>query len=516
MFKRMSLAGKIGVGFALLILIAVALGGFAVWKMHGVKEHATQLALEYVPEVSVANDIERNSLLTMYAMRGWGLSEDQSYYDEGMKKLTEVDKYLADAKALADSAKNLTELKGQVETAEQNVATYRDLVAQTAACFKAMNELRAALDSDAKEYMDNCAAFLKTQNDKFASELAERSEKIKLAQEIVNLGTEVRVANFKGQAENDTEHIQSAIEKLSGLKTLTDALMKLAKEPEEIDRIKIILSAGEGYADALKKFVAEFRKGPMADASVLQSCLAEMDLDAGSYVSACSEFLSGEQTNMATALADRVLKINMVSDIIDAGNDVQQAVWRSQALRDPELIRGTKTDFEKMDKLFADLRAISFDPANLAQIDATAAAGKAYHGAMDSFLAEWLKLQDIAAKRTAAGNKVIETAQATSAAGMASTKDIADNAASALSTASSLMIGGLIVAAILGIALAFIIVLSITRPIANVIRGLMQGAEQVGSAASQVLRPANRWPRAPASRPPASRSPRPRSRKCPR
>ena len=37
MFKNMTLGAKIAVGFAALILIALALGGLAVWNMNNVK-----------------------------------------------------------------------------------------------------------------------------------------------------------------------------------------------------------------------------------------------------------------------------------------------------------------------------------------------------------------------------------------------------------------------------------------------------------------------------------------------
>ncbi|MBW1759125.1 MAG: hypothetical protein JRI88_02160, partial [Deltaproteobacteria bacterium] len=63
--KNITLGMKISLGFGILILIACILGTMAVWNMRGVEEESTKLAKEYVPEVGVANHIERYSLATM-------------------------------------------------------------------------------------------------------------------------------------------------------------------------------------------------------------------------------------------------------------------------------------------------------------------------------------------------------------------------------------------------------------------------------------------------------------------
>jgi methyl-accepting chemotaxis protein len=68
--KNIKLGIKIGGGFGVLILIACALGGLAVFNMKSVETDSIRLAQEYVPQVGIANELERSSLLTMYAWRG--------------------------------------------------------------------------------------------------------------------------------------------------------------------------------------------------------------------------------------------------------------------------------------------------------------------------------------------------------------------------------------------------------------------------------------------------------------
>ena len=74
--KNMKLSTKLGVGFGLLVLIAVALGSVAVWQMRGVQGDVVRLDEEFVPEVDIASEVERNFLTTMLNLRSYTASED--------------------------------------------------------------------------------------------------------------------------------------------------------------------------------------------------------------------------------------------------------------------------------------------------------------------------------------------------------------------------------------------------------------------------------------------------------
>ena len=91
MLKNAKLGQRIGMGFGALIIIAVALGGLAVVNMTRVKGQSQILANEHVKAWSVANQVERDSLATMYAMRGYALSQDAKFWETGSAKLKEVE-----------------------------------------------------------------------------------------------------------------------------------------------------------------------------------------------------------------------------------------------------------------------------------------------------------------------------------------------------------------------------------------------------------------------------------------
>ena len=131
----MKLGTKIIAGFAGLILIAILLGITAIWKMSDVKAIATTLASDLMPASSVANNVEREALATMYEMRGYAFTEDTNYLTKSIANLADVKKYLQEAKDLAAKSgdQDLSFLKQAADKAEAKALEYEDLAKQTVA-----------------------------------------------------------------------------------------------------------------------------------------------------------------------------------------------------------------------------------------------------------------------------------------------------------------------------------------------------------------------------------------------
>ncbi|MEW5775161.1 MAG: methyl-accepting chemotaxis protein, partial [Thermodesulfobacteriota bacterium] len=343
MFKDLKLGVKLGLGFGLLIAITCALGGMAILNMRTVQTGAERLDKEYVPEVDIANDLERFTLLTMYSMRGYALSEEGRYWEEGEVYLGEVGKSLAAAKEHAEKYPALVKLKEQAATAQARTGEYRSLVQETHRLITAIAANRKDMDAAAGAYMKNCNDFLASQNEAMLREMAEK--------------------------------------------------------------------AG------------------------------------------------------AEKLAERLKKITLINDVIDLGNDTRVRNFKAQALRDPAIIQEAMPNFAKMDEAFDKLRAVTRLDVNIRQLADTRAAAGAYRKAMESFLANWLKLQDVGKARGAAGDAALEAAKATAQAGMEQTRDISGEAVKNLSAASAVMLIGLAVALALGAAIATVLTRAVTGPV---------------------------------------------------
>ncbi len=360
----MKLGAKIASGFGSLIVIALVLGGLAVYNMKNVEKESAKLADEYVPEVEYCNNVERASMKTMYAMRGYGLTQEQHYYDQGVKGLEEVATWLQKCDELAQEATHLVKLGPAVEATRESVSEYEALVAQTVELDQKMVANRTSLDEAAGMYIGNCNTFLTGQTQKMQEEIA---------------------ANTEG--------------------------------------------------DQLKK---------------------------------------------------RLYKISEINNIIDAGNETRVACFKSQALRDPQLIRQANENFAAIERMLKDLRQVTYEKQDLEALDNIEQAAGDYQSSMNTFLANWESNLEVGRQRTKVGDQVLSIAGETAQAGVAGTRKIADGAQNALSTASMVMIIGLVVALAVGCSLAFVIARSITKPIHRIIEGLTAGSEQTASAAGQV------------------------------
>ena len=592
MFKNFKLGVKISLGFTSLIAIAVVLGGLAIYNMSKVETESQKLAKEYVPEVKVAEELRGAANRTMYEMRGYGLSEEDKFYTQAKAEMADVQKRLSEATELAKTAKNLKALQGQVDEAKKAADMYANLMTETELAIKNLDEGRQSLDKNAQSYMQNCADFLAGQNKAFKSDLNERQRKIQLVTEIVNLGTKVRVTNFKAQSQKDMSVMQDAVNLLADLGKYTGELRGVTRDTEDIKRIDDTEQAANDYSENMNLYikasnemvsagkimddsaaaymmscndflesqnksmqeefskeganlnerlekityvneiidlgnavrVGNFKAQAMLDPQMMKNAIAKfdeikkhtamlrkitrkeediqqidntesaadnylfamqdylknfealadirkgMDDSAGKYVSQCEEFLNGQQQKLTEDMHERHNKISLVNDIVNLGNDSRIKGFKSQALRSPAIMEDAMANFKTLDEKYDELRKITKLDVDLKRIDNTQAAGNKYNEGLNTFLAQWKKLQALGSQREEVGREVIQACEVTANAGIENTEEIANNAAAALSSSTKIMIGGLAVAILIGVVLSYFITRGITRPIIRVVK----------------------------------------------
>ena len=365
MWNKMSLAMKLALGFGVIVLIAIILGLMAVVNMKVVQQTANMLLKENLPEVAVANNVERWTLKTMFEMRGYVYTEDEKFLNNAREALAQVKKYLVDAKVHGDSSPRLAKLKEAAQKAEAATLEYENLANQTVELTKQLEGYRQAAESGAKVYMGTCYKFLDLQD----------------------------------------------------------------KQNEE-----------------------NFKK-EVYDKTVLANNFKSMKLD---------------------------------HELIDIGNWIIIGTWKSQFRRSSELFTETERLFDKLYKKSEELRATSDSPEELKFIDENLAAAKNYQAQMDSFLAIWLKREELNKERNDVANQVLDLTKSTAELGMEDTSKGSQSAGTALAAATGIMILGLIIGAILAILLAFLITAGITKAIIKIVTSLNEGSDQTSAAAQQV------------------------------
>ncbi|MDR3639833.1 MAG: methyl-accepting chemotaxis protein [Humidesulfovibrio sp.] len=263
MLKNLTLGAKIGGGFGVLILISMLLGGVAVYNMKRVGKVADTLQSEIAPQVSVGVQVERNVLLTMFAMRAFQYTGEDKDMAEVEKQLANVEKSLAAAADLAQKH-DMAQLKANAAKASASVVEYKGLVAQAKEMDTAKDKNLAVMVSAAQIFMKNCADFRDSQYKQLAQDLAgrvdakklkERFEKIAGINTIMELGSGVRIANFKSQATRDDSFAEAGMKNFEEINKTIEKLGPLTREPENIKQLNEIKAAGASYGAALQDFL---------------------------------------------------------------------------------------------------------------------------------------------------------------------------------------------------------------------------------------------------------------------
>ena len=263
-FKDLKIGTKLMGGTGAILLIAAALGILAIFNFSGISDKSNLLVKEYVPEVTVANDIERNSLMTMFAMRAYGYTEEEAFLKEGNEYMEKVHQNLKEARDLAKNATHLVVLGEKVDQIQKAVDEYEVLVEQTVQENKELEALRQQMDETAATYMANCAAFLDSQAEQFNEELAqnvsteklqERMKKVYIVNDIIDVGNAIRVGNFKSQATRSPVTMEAALKEFGKLESLFTQLRQITRKAENVKQIENTEKSGRAYKVAMETFL---------------------------------------------------------------------------------------------------------------------------------------------------------------------------------------------------------------------------------------------------------------------
>lgn len=260
MFKNLKLSTKLALGFGLLIVIACSLGSLAVWNMKSVANDANSLAKENVPEVKVAMDIERNSLQTMYNMRGYAYTSDEDFYQKGKQFLEVVKTKIKDAKDLAEKSKDLVKLKENAAIADTKIGEYANLVEETFNKQSELDKKRDSLNDAAAKYMTACSDFLKGQDELFekdlqdgadAAKIKERVFKMNSMNDVIDLGNATRIDSWKAQSLRNPDLLNEAIKNFPEINKKLDEIKAVTHQDINLKQIETIRASGETYKNDL-------------------------------------------------------------------------------------------------------------------------------------------------------------------------------------------------------------------------------------------------------------------------
>ena len=289
MFKDMTVGKKISMGFSIILLILVILGSLSVIQMSSIKSKSGYLAEDYLPEVVLVSQIERDAREIMYEARGYAFTEKKDYFDLAKKSLKDLHEVFKKTEELANKSTKLVKLKTELPEAIKATKEYEELLEKTAKSIDDIDNTKTNMNNAAAEFMKNVNVFLEGQGDRQDEEFSklagaqkykERAWKIKTVNDIVELGNSARLAAWKAQALRQYDGLKDSEKNLVKIFDLIGKLKPTLKDPANIKQLEEINKAASTYNKAVKDLIENYGtlekirgEREKAAASVLESAV---------------------------------------------------------------------------------------------------------------------------------------------------------------------------------------------------------------------------------------------------
>jgi methyl-accepting chemotaxis protein len=265
MFNERSLSFKISAGYIVVILILLIVGATSVVQFSAIKKEANLLTEEYVPEVSVITEMNKTVNRLSRQVLNYSYTMDQEYYLALRDDLEQLDTRFKNVKDLSERSDVLDALKGAVATLEADLGKYRNNIAEINMVVDSVQQARNDMDNYAGTYMETAGLYLDSVNTRLENAIASgRVRQVQLMKNIyvnnlIDAGNAIRVNNFKSQADREVDELEKALNTFKESYVNYTRLETVAETSAEQNQITAIRNAADGYAEAVERYIHEFR-----------------------------------------------------------------------------------------------------------------------------------------------------------------------------------------------------------------------------------------------------------------
>ncbi len=261
MLKNMRIGRKIasGIGIMLIIILAVLL--FTYNNLNKIAETSNELDQAVIPEIDETGQLELHMLETMYAMRGYGLTGREDLLIQAKDYFKEAKEHIDSSISLTQEHSELTGLAASMQIISADYTKYEALIKDTEAVFVEIQEARISLDENAAIFIGNAEAYEENMFTKLESQVSSRDTvdriqsrilKAKMITDVVDLGNQTRIMNFKAQALNDTTIFNEAYSLFDEMFVITSQLKNASTDQLNVDQMVNIENSVTQYRNAMQ------------------------------------------------------------------------------------------------------------------------------------------------------------------------------------------------------------------------------------------------------------------------
>ena len=263
---------------------------------------------------------------------------------------------------------------------------------------------------------------------------------------------------------------QTSIQELARLKEYLDAVNAHATQYPRLSHLKksaeTINAQLAGYGEISGKIEAIIKE--------IQGLREKMNASALALVKNATEYLQSqnvkftneiERLSAVQALQARLKKINLIAESLRIVDEIRIKNFKAQAANDPGIMQEALTQFAGILKNLFQLKDITLEEEDLKSLAAIQENVMRYKKAMQILMNDWLSLGKLNEESGQAAGLIMEESKRMAVAGMENVKDVSMSGVRQLDAARNVMLGGLILALIIGTFLSFFIARGITRPV---------------------------------------------------
>ncbi|MBN2965196.1 chemotaxis protein [Sulfurospirillum sp. T05] len=185
-------------------------------------------------------------------------------------------------------------------------------------------------------------------------------------------------------------------------------------------------------------------------------------------------------------IMERIDKIILANEMAMLANNSRVLGQRALAINDSTLITLAVENFTKAANINQNLISNTRNPQTIVLLENILASSKIYEGSLREMLAVMEETAKENALRIQLAAEVIKAAEATLHLGLDNVDTLSQESTASLQTSSLVMIGGVVIALVLSILIAFFIARGIIKAITTAVRSILEANDQVLSASNEI------------------------------
>jgi methyl-accepting chemotaxis protein len=259
--KQWTIGKKLVLGFSIILVITLALGGFAYYESNHTADQSERMAHQVIPVADGAAEVCSEALDAVFQVRGYFLYENEKYIQDTNKSLEKVQQALQRLDEVAQR-ENLEQLRAPVAEARKLADQYVVYVNDYFDLFKAYSAGGVEMGKIGNAMSAVLEEFGQGQNQKLLAEqqtgsvALDRVQKCRLYTEMAEETTYIRLNTLYLVKTRSQEKADLALKHLETLAKLVQETEPLIHDPADQKRLEAVKVAIANYRTGVAHLLA--------------------------------------------------------------------------------------------------------------------------------------------------------------------------------------------------------------------------------------------------------------------